>query len=76
MTGRAAHRRPVAAVVIGTACEGCGGCLLTCPEHAILPARGGAFHGLVVLASRCTGCGDCAEICPADAIVIQEGCVD
>ena len=46
-------------------CVGCGGCLLTCPEHAIRP---GAHSPLVVLASRCTGCGECVEVCPVDAI--------
>ena len=46
------------------ACQGCGACLLTCPEHAILP-RGAA---LVVQADRCTGCGECVEVCPVDAI--------
>ena len=68
MTGAAAR-----AHVIGAACKGCGGCLLTCPERAIRPASDG---GLMVIAARCTGCGDCAETCPADAIVIQEGCLD
>ena len=68
MTGRAAP-----AAVVGTQCQGCGGCLLTCPERAIRPVVGG---GLEVLAARCTGCGDCAEICPADAIVIREASVD
>jgi ferredoxin len=46
------------------ACQGCGACLLTCPEHAIRP--GGA--ALIVLAGRCTGCGECVEVCPVDAI--------
>ncbi|HEV3066916.1 MAG TPA: 4Fe-4S binding protein [Streptosporangiaceae bacterium] len=50
-------------VTIG-ACQGCGACLLTCPEHAIRPAGG----TLVVLAQRCTGCGECIEVCPVDAI--------
>lgn len=45
-------------------CQGCGACLLTCPEHAIRPDGG----TLRVLASRCTGCGDCVEVCPVDAI--------
>lgn len=45
------------------ACQGCGACLLTCPEHAIRP-RGGT---LVVL-PQCTGCGECIEVCPVDAI--------
>jgi Pyruvate/2-oxoacid:ferredoxin oxidoreductase delta subunit len=55
-------------VIIG-ACQGCGACLLTCPEHAIRPAPGAPR----VLAQRCTGCGECAEICPADAIDLVPG---
>jgi Pyruvate/2-oxoacid:ferredoxin oxidoreductase delta subunit len=50
------------------ACQGCGACLLTCPEHAIRP-DGGALR---VLADRCTGCGECAEVCPVDAIELVE----
>ncbi|MBR7830864.1 4Fe-4S binding protein [Actinospica sp. MGRD01-02] len=46
------------------ACQGCGGCLLTCPEHAIRPDGGRLF----VLAAKCTGCGQCVEVCPVDAI--------
>ncbi len=46
------------------ACQGCGACLLTCPEHAIRPDGG----TLRVLADRCTGCGECIEVCPVDAI--------
>jgi Fe-S-cluster-containing hydrogenase component 2 len=57
----------VAAVTIG-ACQGCGACLLTCPEHAIRPA-GGTLH---VLPGRCTGCLECVEICPVGAIGISE----
>jgi Fe-S-cluster-containing hydrogenase component 2 len=53
----------VAAVIIGE-CQGCGACLLTCPEHAIRPA-GGTLH---VLADRCTGCAECLEICPVGVI--------
>ncbi|MGH6655812.1 MAG: 4Fe-4S dicluster domain-containing protein [Actinocrinis sp.] len=49
--------------VVG-ACQGCGACLLTCPEHAFRP-RGGELQ---VLADRCTGCGECVEVCPVDAI--------
>jgi electron transport complex protein RnfB len=54
----------MAAVVTIGACQGCGACLLTCPEHAIQP-DGSALR---VLASRCTGCGECIEVCPVDAI--------
>ena len=50
-------------VTIG-ACQGCGACLLTCPEHAIRPSGG----TLMVLDHLCSGCGECIEICPVDAI--------
>lgn len=50
--------------VIISDCQGCGACLLTCPEHAIRPAGG----LLLVLPDRCTGCAECIEICPVDAI--------
>jgi len=62
----------VAALVMIGACQGCGACLRTCPEHAIRPAGG----TLVVLADRCTGCGECIEICPVDAISEQEPTAD
>jgi Pyruvate/2-oxoacid:ferredoxin oxidoreductase delta subunit len=54
---------PRAVAVIG-ACQGCGACLLTCPEHAIRPLGG----TLLVFAERCSGCGECVEVCPVDAI--------
>lgn len=50
------------------ACQGCGACLLTCPEHAFRP-RGGR---LLVVAERCSGCGECVEVCPVDAIELVE----
>ena len=52
------------ALVTIAGCQGCGACLLTCPEHAILPVP----SGLRVRADRCTGCLECLEICPVDAI--------
>ncbi len=57
-------------IAVTLACQGCGACLLTCPERAIRPARAVAPGAgpLAVLAARCTGCGECVEICPADAI--------
>jgi Pyruvate/2-oxoacid:ferredoxin oxidoreductase delta subunit len=53
--------------VVTSRCQGCGACLLTCPERAIRPGHGGDRR-LVVLAGRCTGCGECVEVCPVDAI--------
>ncbi len=57
----------MAAVIIG-ACQGCGACLLTCPEHAIRPDGG----TLRVLDGLCTGCAECLEICPAGVISLAE----
>jgi len=53
------------------ACQGCGACLLTCPEHAIRP-RAGATAATLTVTDSCTGCGECAEVCPVDAIVLVE----
>ncbi len=55
---------PVGAPVLIRGCQGCGACLLTCPERALRP-EGGA---LTVRTDRCTGCGECVEVCPVDAI--------
>jgi ferredoxin len=55
----------VAVVTIG-ACQGCGACLLTCPQHAIRPIPA----GLEIRPDRCTGCLECLEICPVDAISV------
>jgi Pyruvate/2-oxoacid:ferredoxin oxidoreductase delta subunit len=51
-------------MVIISGCQGCGACLLTCPERALRAAPAAPR----VLADRCTGCGECVEICPVDAI--------
>jgi ferredoxin len=53
---------------ISSACTACGGCLRTCPEHALraAPVRP------VVVAARCTSCGECVEICPTDAITLRD----
>ncbi len=62
---------PVA--VVTDRCQGCGACLLTCPERAIRPATrvirltGGPAR-LIVLEESCTGCGECVEVCPVDAV--------
>ncbi len=45
-------------------CQGCGACILTCPERALRPAS----RNPIVDAARCTGCGECIEVCPVDAI--------
>ncbi len=50
---------------VSVRCQGCGACLLTCPQHAIRPGPSG---WLLVLAERCTGCGECVEVCPVDAV--------
>ncbi len=54
-------------VTVTAGCQGCGACLLTCPEHAIRPYG----RRLLVREDLCTNCGECVEICPADAI--EEG---
>lgn len=51
--------------VVSGRCQGCGACLLTCPERALRPAAGGR---LVVLDTACTRCGECVEVCPVDAV--------
>ncbi|MGZ6874703.1 MAG: 4Fe-4S binding protein [Blastococcus sp.] len=53
----------MAGVTIG-ACQGCGACLLTCPEHAIRPVG----RSLLVRDDLCTGCLECLEVCPVGAI--------
>jgi ferredoxin len=50
--------------VFTSACTACGACLLTCPEHAIVPTV-----PLRLRDDRCTGCGECVEVCPADAVL-------
>ena len=51
-------------IAISAACTGCGACLVTCPERALLPAP----RRPVVVAERCTTCLACIEVCPAGAI--------
>jgi ferredoxin len=55
-------------VAVTARCQGCGACLLTCPQHAIRP-QGGT---LLVRADLCTLCGECVEVCPVDAIDVGE----
>jgi Pyruvate/2-oxoacid:ferredoxin oxidoreductase delta subunit len=52
------------AYVFTDACTACGACLLTCPEHAIVPSV-----PLQVRMDRCSACGECVEVCPADAVL-------
>jgi ferredoxin len=54
----------VSSVTISLACTGCGACLATCPERALLRAP----RRPVVVADRCTACLACIEVCPVDAI--------
>ncbi|HEY3238992.1 MAG TPA: 4Fe-4S binding protein [Acidimicrobiia bacterium] len=51
-------------VTISLACTGCGACLATCPERALLRAP----RRPLVVADRCTACLACVEVCPVDAI--------
>jgi Fe-S-cluster-containing hydrogenase component 2 len=55
-------------VVIDRRCTGCGACLTTCPERALVAAR----HHPLVLLDRCTTCLACVEVCPSDAIRAAE----
>ena len=51
-------------VAIDRCCTGCGACLATCPERALVAAPGRP----AVLVDRCTTCLACVEVCPAGAI--------
>ena len=57
-----------APLLVLDSCTACGACLLTCPEHALVPTV-----PLQVRADRCTSCGECVEVCPADALVLTPG---
>jgi Pyruvate/2-oxoacid:ferredoxin oxidoreductase delta subunit len=57
-------RAPVLTVSIDDRCTACGVCVVTCPEHALLPAPRRPW----VVDVRCTGCLACIEVCPRDAI--------
>ena len=59
-------------VTVG-ACQGCGACLLTCPEHAIRPDPRPGTPPLLVRTELCNGCGECVEICPVDALTLTDG---
>jgi len=51
-------------VLIDDRCTGCGTCLPTCPERALLRAP----RRPIVVVDRCTTCMACIEVCPSDAI--------
>ena len=53
-------------VAVDLRCTGCGVCLATCPERALLAAP----RRPLVVDERCTTCLACIEVCPADAIRI------
>ena len=55
--------------MVSWSCTGCGACILTCPERALLRAP----RRPVVVAERCTACLACVEVCPVDAITEGPG---
>ncbi len=57
-------RSEEAGVVVDLRCTGCGACLATCPERALLRAP----RRPLVVVERCTACLACIEVCPVDAI--------
>lgn len=48
-------------------CEGCGSCILRCPNHAITMNLNGIAE---VNESICLTCGYCAPVCPTRAIIL------
>jgi predicted aldo/keto reductase-like oxidoreductase/NAD-dependent dihydropyrimidine dehydrogenase PreA subunit len=48
-------------------CEGCGSCLLRCPNHAITINSNGIAE---INAEICLTCGYCAPVCPTRAIIL------
>ena len=51
-------------VRISAVCTACGGCVVTCPERALVPAAGRPH----VVDALCTDCLACLEVCPVDAV--------
>jgi precorrin-8X/cobalt-precorrin-8 methylmutase len=52
-------------VTVAATCTACGACLITCPEHALVPAP----RRPAVIDVLCTDCLACLEVCPVDAII-------
>jgi uncharacterized protein len=48
-------------------CEGCGSCILRCPNHAITMTSQGVAE---VNSEICLTCGYCAPVCPTRAIIL------
>ena len=49
---------------ISDGCLGCGTCMDSCPNDAII--EGDAYQ---IDPEKCESCGTCADLCPAGAIV-------
>jgi len=58
---------PLAEVIIGSACDGCGLCERYCPHAALTSATG----GLHTNPAACTACGLCVEVCPREALELR-----
>ncbi len=65
---RTAHDEPLRTdglpLRIDARCTACGACVVTCPEHALAPAR----HRPTLDPARCSECWACVEVCPTGAI--------
>ena len=48
-------------------CEGCGACVLRCPNHAIVLDENGIAR---IDPDACLTCGYCAPVCPVRAIIL------
>jgi ferredoxin len=52
-------------LVVSEECLGCTGCVVVCPEAALLLEPG---CRIAVIDERCTRCGYCVAACPVDAL--------